>query len=282
MEELNKTQIILLTLLVSFVTSIATGIVTVTLMDQAPPGITQTINRVVERTIEIIVPEKIQGAAVAQTIIIKEEDFIVDAMEKNTSNIVNVSVVVGGEVVSVATGFVVSSDGLIAVDSSLIEGEIHLGIKTHSGVFIPAEVIKIKHPRIAFLEMVIDEEKEDAPRLLFKTPLFADNTLTRIGQTAIALGLDGEPILLVGVVSHLDMITDEEDNQMLYKIYATINADSYYSGGPLLNTKGELLGISIATESEKYFAVPGEEILTLIEMYQKEKEGKEHMDQDIE
>ena len=38
MEHLNKQQLILLTLLISFVTSIATGIVTVSLMDQAPQG----------------------------------------------------------------------------------------------------------------------------------------------------------------------------------------------------------------------------------------------------
>jgi hypothetical protein len=41
-EELSKSQLIMLALLLSFVTSMATGIVTFSLMDQAPPAIAQT------------------------------------------------------------------------------------------------------------------------------------------------------------------------------------------------------------------------------------------------
>ena len=58
MESLTKTQIVLLVLLVSFVTSLATGIVTVTLVNQAPQPITHTINKVVEKLVAKEVPVK--------------------------------------------------------------------------------------------------------------------------------------------------------------------------------------------------------------------------------
>ena len=70
MEHLSKSQIVLLTLLVSFVTSIATGIVTVSLMDQAPPAIAQTVNRIIERTVEKVVSS---GQSAAATVVTQEK-----------------------------------------------------------------------------------------------------------------------------------------------------------------------------------------------------------------
>lgn len=93
-EHLNKNQIVLLTLLVSFVTSIATGIVTVSLMQQAPPTVAQTVNRIVERTVEKVVSQS-QGAAAAasvqtqtKTVIIDETSLIPGAVAKAAPSVV--------------------------------------------------------------------------------------------------------------------------------------------------------------------------------------------------
>ncbi len=61
-KELNKSQLILLALLLSFVTSIATGITTVTLMDQAPKSFTVPITRIIKETVEKVVPAGIENS----------------------------------------------------------------------------------------------------------------------------------------------------------------------------------------------------------------------------
>jgi len=64
-KELNKQQLILLAILLSFITSIATGIVTVTLMQRAPTSVTVPINRIVRQTVEKIVPADIMPTELA-------------------------------------------------------------------------------------------------------------------------------------------------------------------------------------------------------------------------
>jgi len=83
LEDLNKHQLILLTLLVAFVTSIATGIITYTLLQEAPVEVTQTINRVVERTIEKVVPAEggAPGEVVREIQVVNEENLILESIE---------------------------------------------------------------------------------------------------------------------------------------------------------------------------------------------------------
>ncbi len=77
-EDLNKTQLLLLTILVNFVTAIATAVLAVSLLDQAPPTVTQTINRIVERTVEsAAVTTQIPGIVTkTTTVVIKDEDLL--------------------------------------------------------------------------------------------------------------------------------------------------------------------------------------------------------------
>ncbi len=55
-KDLNKSQLLLLALLVSFITSVVTGITVVSLMDQAPKSVSTPITKIVKQTVERIVP----------------------------------------------------------------------------------------------------------------------------------------------------------------------------------------------------------------------------------
>ena len=112
-KDLNKSQLILLAVLLSFVTSIATGITTVTLMQQAPASFTAPVNRIIKQTIEKI--QQVEGKTITQTVVIKEEDLVVDAIAKNKSSIFTVTKEVideAGHTVEVSAGksFVISTD----------------------------------------------------------------------------------------------------------------------------------------------------------------------------
>ena len=86
MEELSKSQLVLLVLLVSFVTSTATAIVTATLVDQAPKPITQTIQKVVERVATVSEAAKKNKQAEATEV---QERVIVVSDEEKIVRIVN-------------------------------------------------------------------------------------------------------------------------------------------------------------------------------------------------
>ncbi|MGH7175584.1 MAG: hypothetical protein ACREGR_04485, partial [Minisyncoccia bacterium] len=81
LEELSKSQLLMLTLLVNFVVSIATGILTVSLLDQAPAVVTKTVNQIVDHTIETVAAAApVVAPPIASTPSPSEQDLVTSAL----------------------------------------------------------------------------------------------------------------------------------------------------------------------------------------------------------
>ncbi|MBI5138610.1 MAG: trypsin-like peptidase domain-containing protein [Candidatus Vogelbacteria bacterium] len=126
MEELNKTQLMLLAIFLSFITSLATGIVTVTLLEQTPVAVSQTINRVIEKTVERVVPGENKITTTIKQVFVPAEDPIASAINKSKNSFVKIELSVPSEDFSTTettivnlTGVFVSKDGYILAPSVL-------------------------------------------------------------------------------------------------------------------------------------------------------------------
>jgi hypothetical protein len=263
MENLTKQQIILLTLLVSFVTSIATGIVTVALMNQAPVGVVQTINRVVEKTIETVTaPSKEIQTIVKETVTVNPDDQIVSAVEKTSKSVVriyrtNADPASGSNsMVFVGIGAVVTDDGVITTDNSLVSDTGKYFITMLSGdKLLELSIIKATAgEQIALLKI---QDYENNSSLFSKVPL-SKNDL-KLGQAVIYIGGEAKNTVSTGIISSMsakeikpsDNSTSTPSTTKISSIETSVTSN-FISGGLLLNLSGELVGIkSTYMESSK-------------------------------
>lgn len=275
MEKLTKQQIVLVTLLVSFVTSIATGIVTVALMDQAPPGVTQTINRVVERTIEKVVtePAKNNNAAAVvtrETIVVKEDDMIMESVDKNKTSIIRIyaNSVYSGDVAQntfIGLGTVVSKEGLIVTGDVFADQRGQYLVTLDNKKFYDVKVLPKKEgSQFYFLKVV-----QDPKNIVTFTPVkFTDSNNLKLGQTVIAWGGQTQNSVSTGIVSSLVDVEGKavasstatstiSAPRQIVAINTNINLADSLSGGPLLNLYGEVVGLRVsATVSSLHNFLP--------------------------
>ncbi len=276
MEKLTKQQIVLVTLLVSFVTSIATGIVTVALMDQAPAGMTQTINRVVERTIERVVTEPAKSnnsAAVVtrETIVVKEDDKIVESVDKNKASVVRIYTKTDdvAQRIFVGLGTFVTKEGLIATGDVFADLRGKYIVTLDNNKFYDVTVLAQSGGNQFYFLKVIQDEKNPVS---FTPVIFSNSDSLKLGQTVIAWGGQTQNSVSTGIVSSLVDIEGKTDQasttatttvtqREITAINTNINLADSLSGGPLLNLYGEMVGLRVSSNiSDKYSFLPANQL----------------------
>ncbi|MFA6520700.1 MAG: hypothetical protein WCT44_03805 [Candidatus Paceibacterota bacterium] len=235
-KDLNKSQLILLAVLLSFVTSIATGITTVTLMQQAPASFTVPVNRVVQQTIEKI--QQVEGKT--QTVIIKEEDLVVDAIAKNQTAVFaitkdGVDMNGGPAEVSAGRGFGISvENGIIVADAAMVPGAGVYYVKNDSGKF-RAEFVATDKAGFSFLK--IGAPLDEKSKLSFTVPVSGDLDKMKVGQKVLVFGGN--------ISSSIFEVNKRVD----------INVTKSNAGGLVINLDGEALGIALFNDLNNFTAI---------------------------
>jgi hypothetical protein len=239
MEDLTKQQIVLLTLLVSFVTSIATGVVTVSLMDQAPRGVVQTINQVVERTIERVVSDEVPPKTAA---VVTFESQLAQSASKIAKSLIKFKLADGGPDSVRGLGLVLNSHGLVLVNKATLElpSERTLGngilAKLPSGEEFPVRVVQTEtYGDTAFAVILI-------PKTMSLTPVTPASTTASIqlGENIFALTGRQTVLLEEGILKALST-----DAGARYD--TTIAPQKVLPGSPLFTVEGEVIGFKTSS-----------------------------------
>jgi putative serine protease PepD len=194
------------------------------------------------------------------------------------SSVVTISAdMAGGR--SVGTGVIISSDGEILTNGHVVSGATEIRVRL-SGETEPREArLLAVDPGndLALLRMSGDG---------FDAATFADPDSVRLGDEVVAigfaLGLDGDPSVTLGIVSALDRTigTDGAFLDGLIQTDAAISSGN--SGGPLVNARGEVVGINTAVARDTAtsaatnvgFAISAKEALPVIDALRAQAGGQ--------
>ena len=150
------------------------------------------------------------------------------------------------------TGFIIDPDGYILTNHHVIEGADRIAVRLADGRSLRAE--KVGSDPDTDIALI----KVSSPKALPHAMLGDSDTL-RVGEWVLAIGnpLAYEHTVTVGVVSFIGRKLFDSSLDRYIQTDAAINFGN--SGGPLINSRGEVIGINAAISSRASnigFAVP--------------------------
>ena len=220
-------------------------------------------------------------------VVVAEDDglsggsLIAQVAERLANSVVTISTTVdddfgGGR--GVGTGVVLTSDGEILTNAHVIEDATEVVVR-FAGETEP-RVAKILASDLGNDLALI---KVDVTGLIAAT--FAKPGSVQIGDTVVAIGyalaLDGGPTVTSGIVSALKRTIETDSGALNSLIQTDAAISSGNSGGPLVNLKGEVVGINTAVargDSESAannigFSISVDEVLIVIEQLREQATG---------
>ncbi len=169
------------------------------------------------------------------------------------------------------TGFIVSEDGMIVTNKHVVlDDEADYTVVVSSGKQFPAKVLA-RDPLQDIAILKIDQTKTitsdgEVSFESFSKVELGDSDKIQIGQTAIAIGYvlgRYQNTVSVGIISGLGRTIEASSGDFVEVLEDIIQTDTAInkgnSGGPLLNSKGEVMGINTAIDLEGQsigFAIP--------------------------
>ena len=171
------------------------------------------------------------------------DQWVPDVVSQTTPSIVQVSVR-RSDGLGNGTGLVFDANGSILTNWHIIEGANEISVVLASGQRLDASLMR-EEPTLDLALLTVD-----ARDLLPVT--FGDSSVLRVGEDVVsighAFGLSGGPSVSRGVISALNRsVADANGNifKGLIQTDAAINLGS--SGGALLNSAGEVVGINVGS-----------------------------------
>ena len=184
---------------------------------------------------------------------------------------------------STGTGVVITSDGEILTNAHVVDGASEVNVLFADSIDPLPAVVLARDPGNDLALLKVDKSG-------LRPAVFADPSTIDVGDEVVAVGfalaLDGGPTVTRGIVSALNRTIANEDGALDGLIQTDAAISSGNSGGPLLNSRGEIIGINTAVFTSSMgtaannvgFAISVGEALPVIEALREQAGGADRVE----